>query len=259
MRRRKRRITDRNLMAFATVGATILTVCTVAGMLTPEETEPVFNPDTVTEVERVPMVESMAVTEMETDLDPMEEPAPAEEQTPAEEPVKPPDTESVPEPSPEPETDPEPLPEEPAEAPDPALEGMQALGYHEEIPLPYSLQIALYSACQKTGCDYALALAVIEQETDFRNVMGDHGDSYGYMQVQKRWQKSRMKQWGVTDLMDPGSNFLIGCDILAECVRNRGYYQQALTCYNVGHWPGGNNAYSSSAIQKYYKWNAIVN
>ncbi len=148
--------------------------------------------------------------------------------------------------------------QEQAEDPDPALEILTDNGYREEIPLPYNLQIALYKACQQTGCDYALALACIEQETDFQNVRGDSGAAYGYMQVHPRWHRDRMIKYGVTDLMDPMSNFLVGTDYLAECVEKRGYYQQALTVYNTGHWPGSNNGYSREAMSHYYKWQKIV-
>ena len=54
----------------------------------------------------------------------------------------------------------------------------------EDIPLDYATQMLLYGACLEFEVPYELALAVIEQETNFRNVTGDDGASVGFMQIQ---------------------------------------------------------------------------
>ena len=69
----------------------------------------------------------------------------------------------------------------------------------EDIPMSYELQAMLYGACLEFEVPYELALAVIEQETNFQNVTGDDGASEGYMQVQQRFHKDRMDELGVTD------------------------------------------------------------
>lgn len=111
-----------------------------------------------------------------------------------------------------------------------------------EHPLSMDLQVLLYGACLEMGVDYQLALAVVEQETTFRNIKGDGGDSCGYMQVQEKWHKERMAELGVTDLMDPESNFRVGCHFLKECIdkygleRGLGYYnggKAAVTTYSL--------------------------
>ena len=104
----------------------------------------------------------------------------------------------------------------------------------DDIPLSAENQRLLWQACEETGVVYELALAVIWQETNFRNIAGDDGKSSGYMQIQQRWHGDRMKQYGVTDLMDPYGNFLIGCDYLAELAgRDRGI-EWMLHAYNGG-------------------------
>lgn len=125
----------------------------------------------------------------------------------------------------------------------------------EEVPLGFTEQDFLHTACQEAGIPYALALAVIEQETDFRNVMGDDGASCGYMQVQEKWHRERMERLGVTDLMDPFGNFRVGCDFLAELM---GKYptQEALTAYNSGS--PGYNQYSYEVMDNYEKWKELV-
>ena len=104
----------------------------------------------------------------------------------------------------------------------------------DDIPLDAETQLLLWQACEETGLTYELALAVIWKETNFRNVIGDGGDSYGYMQAQPRWHGDRMERLGVTDLMDPYSNFLVGCDYLAELAEKDRGIQWMLHAYNGG-------------------------
>ena len=114
-----------------------------------------------------------------------------------------------------------------------------------DIPLDKETQRLLYDACEATGLDMAIALSVIWRETHFQNLMGDGGDSYGYMQVQPKWHKDRMARLGVTDLLDPYSNFLVGCDFLAELLAKYDL-PNALTYYNSGS--PGYNQYARDVI-----------
>lgn len=123
---------------------------------------------------------------------------------------------------------------------------LYASGYfREDVPLDGDTQAFLRSACEETGIPYELALAVIRQETEFHNVVGDDGRSVGYMQVQRRWHEDRMARLGVTDLADPYGNFRVGCDYLAELL---GKYtlEEALTAYNSGK--PGKSAYASNVL-----------
>ena len=135
------------------------------------------------------------------------------------------------------------------EAPTPIIEEEAVSAEYDpvrdDIPLDAELQRLLYQATVETGVRYELALAVIWQETDFRNIVGDGGDSVGYMQVQPRWHSERMERLGVTDLTDPYSNFLVGCDFLAELY---GKYDlnEALTAYNSG--TPGDSQYATDVL-----------
>ena len=115
----------------------------------------------------------------------------------------------------------------------------------DDVPLDADLQRLLYQACVETGIRYELALAVIWQETDFRNVVGDGGESFGYMQVQPKWHGERMERLGVTDLSDPYGNFLVGLDFLAELLEKH-ELTDALTRYNSGRT--GNSQYARSVL-----------
>ena len=104
----------------------------------------------------------------------------------------------------------------------------------DDIPLDEETQLLLYKACDETGIQYELALAVVWKETNFRNITGDNGASSGYMQVQSRWHTGRMERLGVTDLADPYGNFLVGCDYLAELLGKDRGLEWALMAYNGG-------------------------
>ena len=127
--------------------------------------------------------------------------------------------------------------------------------YRDEIPLTYLEQDLLQTACAESGVDYALALAVIERETNFRNIPGDDGASAGYMQVQKRWHQERMERLGVDDLMDPFGNFRVGCDFLAECL-GRWPLAEALGYYNSGS--ARETDYSRAVMELYGKWTGLL-
>lgn len=102
-----------------------------------------------------------------------------------------------------------------------------------DVPLDADLQQLLREACKESGINMSLALAVIWEETDYRNIIGDDGASSGYMQVQQKWHEDRMARLGVTDLMDPASNFRVGCDYLAELLETYPL-ANALAFYNSG-------------------------
>jgi len=119
-------------------------------------------------------------------------------------------------------------------------------GYlRDDIPLSYDLQDYLHTAAEEAGIPYELALAVIKQETEFRNVTGDDGCSVGYMQIQERWHADRMDKLGVEDLMDPAGNFRVGCSFLAELL-SKYNLEDALTCYNSGK--PGKSEYANNVI-----------
>ena len=123
---------------------------------------------------------------------------------------------------------------------------MYETGYfRSDVPLDGETQAFLRSACEEAGITYELALAVIRQETDFRNIVGDNGDSIGYMQIQPRWHEERMERLGVTDLADPYSNFRVGCDFLSELLEKY-TLEEALTAYNSGK--AGQSEYATSVI-----------
>ena len=128
-------------------------------------------------------------------------------------------------------------------------EVVQPTPVREDIPLDAETQILLEQACDETGILFELALSVIWQETNFQNVVGDGGDSIGYMQVQPRWHRDRMERLGVSDLADPYGNFLVGCDYLAEMIDKDRGLEWALHAYNGGPTYANNMAKAEKVSQ----------
>lgn len=122
--------------------------------------------------------------------------------------------------------------------------------FRSDIPLDGETQAYLRAACEESGVTYELALAVIWKETGYQNVIGDSGNSVGYMQVQPRWHQERMNRLGVDDLSDPYGNFRVGCAYLAELLRKYDT-DKALTAYNTGK--PGNSAYATDVLLKYHE------
>lgn len=122
----------------------------------------------------------------------------------------------------------------------------------EDIPLSYELQAMLYGACMEYEVPYELALAVVEQETNFRNVTGDDGASVGFMQIQERWWSGLMEEIGTRDLTDPEDNFRTGCAIIRKLMDKHGSVEDALTAYNRGK--PGQSKYSRDVMERMQKY-----
>ena len=135
------------------------------------------------------------------------------------------------------------------------VEAVEPDPVREDIPLDAEVQRLLYQACEETGVQYELALAVVWKETNFRNIYGDGGESAGYMQVQERWHSDRMERLGVTDLTDPYSNFLVGCDYLSELSEKERGIEWTLHAYNGG--PSYANKLAKAGIVSKYAKNVL--
>lgn len=133
----------------------------------------------------------------------------------------------------------------------------------EDIPLSYELQAALYGVCQDYEISFELMLALIEQETQFTNVKGDGGKAYGFCQIWPIWHGDRMEELGVTDLMDPESNFRVACHYLRELFDEYGDTHKVLMAYNAGPsgaakmWSEGimTSSYSRAVMERMEAWN----
>ena len=117
-----------------------------------------------------------------------------------------------------------------------------------DIPLADDLQDYLIGTARSYGLDPALVIAVIWRESCYQvDAVGDAGQAIGLMQIQPRWHGDRMDRLGVTDLEDPRSNILVGCDILAEVIGQYGV-TGGLTYYRWGR-VDADGAYAAEVLQ----------
>lgn len=101
------------------------------------------------------------------------------------------------------------------------------------VPLDEDLQLHIIDLCNDYNVEPELVLAVIGQESNYNaNAIGDEGESFGLMQVQKKFHEDRMVKVGATDLLNPYDNVAVGIDILAECLNEGRGLEWALHCYN---------------------------
>lgn len=122
--------------------------------------------------------------------------------------------------------------------------------FRDDINLGVIEQKQLYDAAAEFGVDYELMLAVCEQETDFRNIIGDDGASCGYFQVQPRWWRGLMDEIDADDLMEPADNFRTACAIIRELLDDYGgSVRDALSTYNTGH-PGA-SPYAAEVLERW--------
>lgn len=82
--------------------------------------------------------------------------------------------------------------------------------------------------------DSATIKSIIQHESEF-NPNHITGDCVGLMQVSKRWHLDRAKKLGVTDLLDPYSNILVGTDYISELIEQYKDPALALMLYNMRH------------------------
>lgn len=124
------------------------------------------------------------------------------------------------------------------------------------IPLTCEMQEELYKACEEFGVDYYVMVALIDRESDFENVIGDGGDSYGYCQIQPQWWYGVMVEIGATDLTVPRDNFRTACAIMARLIEKHGSVEGALVEYNQGSYKGQATDYSREIIANAERYRA---
>lgn len=125
-----------------------------------------------------------------------------------------------------------------------------------DIPLSCELQEELYEASEEFGVDYYIMIALIERETQFQNVLGDSGESWGYCQIQPKWWYRLMTEIGARDLSVPKDNFRTACAIMAQLMNKYHSLEGALVAYNQGYYKGCSTQYSREIIANAERYRA---
>lgn len=104
-----------------------------------------------------------------------------------------------------------------------------------EIQLEAEMQEWIWNYCNDKNISSALVMAIIERESSCNSAcIGDYGNSFGYMQIYKKWHIDRMKKLGVTDLLDGKQNIIVGVDYLLELFSENPDATWVLNAYNGG-------------------------
>lgn len=118
-----------------------------------------------------------------------------------------------------------------------------------DVPLDAELQLHIIETAEAHGIDPKIIFAMAQKESSYRtDAVGDNGNSYGLLQVQKKWHYKRMQKLGCTDLLDPYQNVTVAVDYLAEQIARYGDLAKGLTAYNKGHYAGTITSYAKSVM-----------
>lgn len=121
------------------------------------------------------------------------------------------------------------------QGPDTANEAMPGTAVRiYNIPLSKRLQEYTYSLCEENGLDYEMLLAIMDQESDYRERVISKTNDYGIMQINKTNHEWLEKELGITDFLDPEQNIRAGVRVITGLT---GKYQdphQVLMAYNLG-------------------------
>ncbi len=121
----------------------------------------------------------------------------------------------------------------PAETSPPATPPVHVI--YPGIPLEDGFQVYIANLCREKEVPVPLVLAIIARESDFdAKLVDDGGQSFGLMQIQPQWHRERMRDLGVTDLLDPAQNVRVGIDYLAELLDLGKGEEYAVMFYNGG-------------------------
>lgn len=128
----------------------------------------------------------------------------------------------TPYPTPEPEPEPEPV-----EDPEP-----QVRIY--DIPLSPELQEYTFRLCEENGLDYEMVLALMDQESDYREDIISKTNDYGIMQINEVNHEWLKEELGIDDFLEAKQNIRAGIRILAELTAKYEDPHLVLMAYNCG-------------------------
>lgn len=110
--------------------------------------------------------------------------------------------------------------------------------FREDLPLDYSLQDHLHTACEANSVPYHVALGLIWVESRFQPD-ADNGTSYGLCQLNRDY---------FPDKLTPAENIEAGMEYLGSLIDQYGDLGAALCAYHDGH-DTGRRGYSNAVLE----------
>lgn len=112
------------------------------------------------------------------------------------------------------------------------------------IPLDAEVQDRLFDICDELGLNPALALALIETESNFHTDAVSSAGCYGLCQLNPVYFPSGL---------EPADNVEYGLRYLARNIEVYGSVAAGLCAYNAGH-DTGDRVYANLVISRSYEW-----
>lgn len=103
-----------------------------------------------------------------------------------------------------------------------------------DCKMPEEQQEFTYYLCAGYNIDFALVMALIQNESDFEPAVVSTTNDYGYMQINQinhRWLRDTI---GVTDFTDPYQNIRSGVFVLRKLFERYQDTNMVLMAYNMG-------------------------
>lgn len=123
-----------------------------------------------------------------------------------------------------------------------------AQGYfREDVPLSFSLQDHLHTACEANNVPYHVALGLIWVESRFQPD-ADNGTSYGLCQLNRDY---------FPDKLTPAENIWAGMEYLGSLIDQYGDLGAALCAYHDGH-DTGRRGYSNAVLEAAEVWKTAI-
>lgn len=130
-----------------------------------------------------------------------------------------------------------------------AVESTVSQVSYESIPLSADLQAVLFEACTENNVRPALALAVIETESQFDPyAVNRWSGCYGLCQLHPACFPSGLS---------PADNIRYGIAYLGRQIRVYGSEAAGLTAYTVGH-DDGSRSYANVVLSRAPAWEAVI-
>lgn len=121
-----------------------------------------------------------------------------------------------------------------------------------DVPLSTTLQKYIYNICADKGVPVALALAMIEHESNFNPEIVSVTNDYGLMQINVINHDHLQEKYHCADMTDPYQNVFCGVSIIGSYIEKyEGDYTKALMVYNMGDY-GARKAWNSGITSTKY-------
>jgi hypothetical protein len=103
-----------------------------------------------------------------------------------------------------------------------------------DIPLSQELQEYTFRLCEEYGLDYEMVLALMDQESDYREKVISKTNDYGIMQINKVNHEWLKEELGIEDFLEAEQNILAGIRMLAGLAAKYEDPHLVLMAYNCG-------------------------